>query len=86
MSLAIDFVAGAVDHTFDVGIIFSTDTDLVPAFEFVANRPGLNVVAEVVVWRDHSNAALAVRGTHLWCHRLLNDDYLAIRDRTLYAR
>lgn len=36
VSLAVDFVAGAVDGAFDVGIIFSTDTDLKPALEFVA--------------------------------------------------
>lgn len=48
VSLAIDYVARAVDRAFDVGIIFSTDTDLVPALEFVARRPELGVTPR---WR-----------------------------------
>lgn len=35
VQLAVDFVSGAFAHRFDVGIIFSTDTDLYPALEAV---------------------------------------------------
>ncbi len=58
VSLAIDFVAGAVAGTFDVGVIFSTDSDLTPALEFVLERPQLGVTAEVAVWDGHPNAPL----------------------------
>ncbi len=85
VSLAIDFVAGAVDGAFDVGIIFSTDTDLIPALEFVANRPELSVVPEVASWSDHKNSPLFVDGKHIWCHRLSKSDYHNVQDRTVYA-
>lgn len=86
VSLAIDFVAGAVDRTFDVGIIFSTDTDLVPALEFVLARPSLGITVEVAAWNDHPNKPLSVFGQHIWCHRLSRDDYLNVRDTTNYTR
>ena len=38
VELAIDFIAGAIDGRYDVGVIFSTDTDLRPALEFVTDR------------------------------------------------
>ena len=86
VSLAIDFVAGAVDGAFDVGIIFSTDTDLVPAIEFVLQRPDLGVAAEVAAWWGNgANPPLNVRGAHVWCHRLTRDDYDQVRDRRGYA-
>ncbi len=87
VSLAIDFVAGAVDGAFDVGIIFSTDTDLVPALEFVLKRPRLNVIPEVAAWwGDGANAALAVSGSSVWCHRLTEEHYQRVRDRHVYVR
>ena len=87
VSLAIDFAAGAVDRAFDVGIIFSTDTDLVPALEFVLNRPELGVTPEVAAWwADGANPPLEVRGAHhLWCHRLTREDYNEVRDRRSYS-
>ena len=36
VQLSIDLVAGATDRTYDVGILFSTDSDIRPAL--VANR------------------------------------------------
>ena len=86
VSLAIDFVAGAVDGAFDVGIIFSTDTDLVPALEFVLQRPDLGVTAEVAAWwGEGANPPLNVRGARVWCHRLTQEDYAQVRDRRSYA-
>lgn len=38
VALAIDFVALAVTKEYEVGILMSTDTDLKPALEFVAER------------------------------------------------
>ena len=38
VALAIDYVAGAIDGVFDMGIICSTDTDLRPPLEYVATK------------------------------------------------
>ena len=49
VQLAIDFVAGAIDDAYDTGVICSTDTDLLPALEFVATRYGRER-AETAAW------------------------------------
>jgi uncharacterized LabA/DUF88 family protein len=38
VEIAIDFVRLALDDAYDVGILLSADTDLVPALQFVADR------------------------------------------------
>ena len=86
VELAIDFIAGALDGDFDVGIIFSTDTDLRPALEFVVARFERYPRAESAAWRGpDSNRALRVRHPgRNWVHYLNYDDYLSVRDRTDY--
>ncbi len=86
VSLAIDLVTGAVDRRFDVVILFSTDTDLIPAIEFIVARPELGVDVEVAAWTGHANRPLAVSGHHLWCHRLDAEDYTVVQDTTVYVR
>ena len=86
VELAIDFIAGAIDRSYDVGIIFSTDTDLRPAIEFVATRFQQYPRAEAAAWRGPgSNRALKARGEReTWVHYLNYDDYLSVRDYTDY--
>ena len=51
MSLALDYAAGAIDGDYDVGILLSTDTDLVPALEFaLARRQNKDTAIEVAAW------------------------------------
>lgn len=82
VELAIDFVAGAVDGRYDVGIIFSTDTDLRPALEFVAKRFNGLPRAESAAWTaPGANKALVVRHPRkTWCHYLDAVDYAAVHD------
>ena len=86
VELAIDFIAGTIDRSYDVGVIFSTDTDLRPAIEFVATRFKQYPRAEAVAWRGPgSNRALKARGEReTWVHYLNYDDYLSVRDHTDY--
>ena len=93
VQIAIDFIAGAIDDRYDVGIIFSTDSDLRPALEFVADRFDRYPRAEAAAWRGPgANRALRVWNTTTtgrppalsWVHYLKYDDYLAVRDRTDY--
>lgn len=85
VQLAIDFVAGAFDDTYDTGIIFSTDTDLRPALEFVATRYESKSV-ETAAWSspDRRRAGLRLETPATWCHRLTHDDYRTVRDLTDY--
>lgn len=86
VQLAVDFVAGAIDGAYDVGVIFSTDTDLVPALEYVASKfRQRERVVEVAAWTG-SNRALRLRGGYpAWCHRLNRADYDSVADPTVYV-
>ncbi len=86
-ALAIDFVAMAVDGAYDVGVIMSTDTDLLPALEFVRSRyVGVRHVA-VAAWRaPQSNRRLSISGRNIWRHWLNRIDYDPVADMTDYNR
>ena len=86
VQLAIDFVAGAVDGRYDVGVIVSTDTDLRPALEFVSHRFQGSPRAESAAWRaPGANKAIVAAGPHpTWCHYLDSADYAAVRDSVDY--
>ena len=86
VALAIDYVVMALRSEYDAGILMSTDTDLKPALEVVANLP--NVRAEVCAWsapNAHSRR-LSISGARLWCHWLDQGDYAAVADPTDYNR
>ncbi|MXW25446.1 MAG: NYN domain-containing protein [Dehalococcoidia bacterium] len=85
VQLAIDFAAGAIDDEYDTGIICSTDTDLLPALEFVATRFGRER-AETAAWlAGGKGSELRLRRPSTWCHRLEFTDYESVRDPNDYA-
>ena len=85
--MAIDFVTMAVDGLYDVGVILSTDTDLVPALEFVQSRFAGERHVAVAAWRSpNSRRRLSIPGTNIWCHWLNRDDYASVADPTHYNR
>jgi uncharacterized LabA/DUF88 family protein len=73
VALAVDFATMA-GTAYDVGVIFSTDNDLLPALEYVASltaagRPALPR-AEVAAWtvpKQHC-PRLSIRERRLYCH------------------
>lgn len=84
VALAVDLVRLAINGEYDVAVVVSTDTDLVPALEAVLDLDGPRV--EVAAWRaKRANRRLSVGGDRPWCHFLGRDDYLAVRDPTDYA-
>ena len=86
VALAIDFVMGAVDGRYDVGIIFSTDTDLRPALEAVLNRYHGTPKVETVAWSGPGvrNRLAVLPPRRNWTHWLTQSDFNAVRDRTDY--
>jgi len=83
VALAVDFVTMAVDGEFDVGVIFSTDTDLKPALEFVVGKGSPR--AEVACWwSDTAQSYLSIKGLMIWSHRLVIADYKSVCDHTDY--
>ena len=87
VQLAIDFISLAMDKKFDVGIIASTDTDLMPAIDFVFERYHNYPRAEVTAWRGPGqNRQLYSEKFKLWCHKLNKADYNSIADHTDYTK
>ena len=86
-ALAIDFVTMAVDGLYDIGVIMSTDTDLVPALEFGRSRFAGERHVAVAAWRSpDSRRRLSIPGANIWCHWLSRDDYDTVADPTNYNR
>lgn len=81
--IALAMVTGALKDAFDVGILFSADSDLIPALEQVRDA---GKVIEVASWRSPTTFSprLNTPGRRLWCHWLDERDYSHIRDDTDY--
>lgn len=88
VALAIDFVSMAIAGEFEVGVLMSTDTDLKPALEVVAQlTPKQGVRAEVAAWSSSGNHGrrLSINSRRLYCHWLGQDAYDQIADATNYS-
>nr|WP_241251195.1 NYN domain-containing protein [Candidatus Protofrankia californiensis] len=84
VALAVDFVRLACEGAFDIGVLFSRDTDLIPALEAVRDLGTGGVHVEVATWRGLSR--LRYPDSQLpWCHYLDAADYEACRDNTDYT-
>lgn len=88
VQVSIDIVAGAIDSDYDIAVLFSTDTDLRPAVELVANRfSGLPRI-ELAAWSSPtSTRRIPVTAERtVWCHFLDQFDYQELADATDYTR
>lgn len=85
VAIAVDFVTIAFRKQYDVGVLFSADTDLRPALEYVAhNHP--DIAVEVAAWRvgAHGRRLNFDAPYSVWCHYLDSSDYAELRDLTNY--
>jgi uncharacterized LabA/DUF88 family protein len=83
VALAIDFVRLSIAGAYDVGVIASHDTDLMPALETVSDLELAHV--EVSGWARRNR--LWFRGTKLpWHHSLDERDYQQVCDDTDYLK
>jgi uncharacterized LabA/DUF88 family protein len=83
--LAVDLVMGAVRDEYDVAVLMSADTDLLPAAEAVIDA---GKWIEFAAWRPDAGYAshLRVAGRPTWCHHLRRGDFELVADRTDYTR
>ena len=88
VQLSIDVAAGAIHGDYDIAIVFSTDTDLRPAIEFVANRYKRLPRVELAAWTSpSSNRRIPVTANRpVWCHYLDQTDYDVVVDPTDYTK
>ena len=67
VALAVDFVKLAIEGDYDVGVMLSTDNDLLPALEVVRGHDPVRIHVAVAAWsapRHHQRLRLP----GLWCH------------------
>jgi hypothetical protein len=83
--LAVQYLGMAIRRQYDVGILISRDTDLVPALEEVQAIGG-QCACEVVTWAPNSVTAGRLRtpGHPLWCHYIDRAGVEAIKDSRDY--
>jgi uncharacterized LabA/DUF88 family protein len=84
VALAVDFAVMGVRGDYDVGILFSTDTDMLPTLEFVAGLTGPR--AEVAAWSGADRRRLAIKSRNLYCHWVGEAAYRGLEDRTVYSK
>lgn len=82
MALDITLLAGNGDY--DVGIVCSGDSDLIPAVERVMDDDS-GCKIEVAGWRsEHYRRRISIKGRNVWCHWLDDSAYQQVRDDTDY--
>jgi len=86
VAVAVDLVFNAARRNYDVAVVASTDTDLLPALEAVweLRRAWGEPQLEVACWSPLTKR-LRLVGYNLWCHHLDQAEYEAIRDKTNYT-
>lgn len=80
--LALDLAFGAADRDFDVVVLFSGDSDLLPALE---RAQASGVVCETAAWTGGGRRQ-PQRSYLRWEHRLGQRDYEAVHDSFDYRR
>jgi uncharacterized LabA/DUF88 family protein len=87
VALAVDMVFNAARRRYDVGIVASTDTDLLPALEAVSELRSAQgqPQVEVTCWSPLAKR-LRLHSYPLLCHRLDRRDYESVRDQRNYTR
>lgn len=84
VKIAIDFVQAAVSKSSDIVVMFSGDTDLIPAIEMVFHRfSSLRVRASSAAWMGAP--AIRLQAPGFWCFRLNRKDFESVRDDADYA-
>lgn len=68
----------------DVGVMMSTDNDLLPALEAVCDHGPSGCRVEVAAWRTPRGREQRLWFPSLWCHWLSVADYEAVADRNRY--
>lgn len=81
MLLALDVALGAVRDDYDVAIVVSGDTDLIPAIDEALRA---DKWVENAIWDPGDRPARPLRTTHrrMWSHRMDRSHFERVRDDT----
>ena len=81
--LAVDLVDMARTDVYDTAVVFSADTDLVPALE-AAVRIGKRIETATWLGPGENRGALRVKQRNLWNHYLDRSHFELVRDNINY--
>ena len=86
VALAICLVHTALRHEYDVAVVFSNDTDLIPAVElaYYDTKPKVEIAAWTGAKPLWFPAGLSERRYLPFCHFLNAEDFNAVRDQRAY--
>lgn len=73
----------AIEDAYDVGVVVSADTDLLPALEAVIDIGAAHV--EVAAWQRQHRLRLPLQTQQLWCHWIDEQEYRHVEDLTDYT-
>ena len=82
--LAVDLVDMARTDAYDTAVVFSVDTDLLPAIE-AAVRMGKRIETATWLGPGDNRGALRIKHRNLWNHYLDQSHFDLVRDDTDYA-
>jgi uncharacterized LabA/DUF88 family protein len=81
VALALDYVMFAVEKYYDVGVLASMDTDMLPALKYVHERCGDHCTAQVAAWRSPTfRGRLSLPGRGVWCHQIEEIEFRRVMD------
>ncbi|MGV9395676.1 NYN domain-containing protein [Streptomyces collinus] len=87
VALAIDLVESALLKEYDVAVVFTADTDLIPAIEMAFYKTAPRV--EIAAWSGQKPLwfpqELQAKRRLPWCHFLSSVDFAAVQDHTNYV-
>lgn len=86
VQIAMDMVIGGIEREFDVAILFSVDTDLLPPLQYLESSSRVSARVEAAAWHNerYRRRLYLPPPTPLWCHFLDQQDYHNVRDLTDY--
>lgn len=88
VALAVDFVRLAIHDRYDIGVVFSADTDLRPALESVLELDNAPKV-EVAGWKPDGRYGSRLRLPNhkaIWCHWLDEQQHQTVSDPANYGK
>jgi uncharacterized LabA/DUF88 family protein len=83
VAIAVDLVTMGMDRGYDVAVLFSSDTDLLPAVETVIRRHLGHI--ELATWSG-ANRLRFPNSQLPWCHFVSEAEYRTIEDQTDYTK
>lgn len=84
VALSVDLVRYAITQKIDAAIVFTSDTDILPAIELVYEQTPCHV--ELACWQGAYRIGFSENHQLPWCHFLSERDFLKVQDLTDYTQ